>query len=180
MGASGKAGWPCLPWSRAVIFLTVGSQMPFDRLVQAVDTWAAQSGEQVLAQIGDSSLQPSHLRFCSSLEPAEFRGACLDAEFIIGHAGMGTVLTALDLARPLVVMPRRGNLHETRNDHQLATARWLTTRPGIVVAWDERELPNCLAQIRQLASDLRDKPPCAAPGLISGLRRFIGDGRFPE
>ncbi len=37
-----------------MIFVTVGEQLPFDRLVRAVDEWAAASGKEVFAQIGNS------------------------------------------------------------------------------------------------------------------------------
>ena len=39
-----------------MIFVTVGSQLPFDRLVRAVDDWAAgNGGAAAFAQIGASS-----------------------------------------------------------------------------------------------------------------------------
>ena len=60
------------------------------------------------------------------------------AAAIVAHAGMGTILTALETGKRLLVMPRRAALGEHRNDHQLATvsrspswaaSRWQSTRP---------------------------------------------------
>jgi UDP-N-acetylglucosamine transferase subunit ALG13 len=48
-----------------MIFVTVGSQMPFDRLVEAVDGWVGQTTREVLAQIGDSQLKPKKHALCA-------------------------------------------------------------------------------------------------------------------
>lgn len=158
-----------------MIFLTVGSQMPFDRLVQAVDAWAAARGDapEVVAQIGDSTLRPQHLRHRRSMPPAEFQATCAAARFLVGHAGMGTVLTALELGKPLLLLPRRGELQETRNDHQLATARWLQGRQGIHIAWDVHELVPLLDSL--MGADRLPPPSATAPDarLIGAIRGFI-------
>ena len=159
-----------------MIFMTVGSQMGFDRMVAAVDAWAgAQAAPpDVLAQIGNGAYRPRTLRAVQSLTPAEFNAAVAGADVLVAHAGMGSVLTALELGKPLVLMPRRGDLQETRNDHQLATARWLATRPGIYVAMDEQELAGAMAAA--LAAAGAAGAPISAhasPALIGALRDWI-------
>lgn len=163
-----------------MIFLTVGSQMPFDRLVAAVDHWAAASRADVFAQIGHSDLKPASIRWERTLTPSAFRQAVQACTCLIGHAGMGTVLTGLEFAKPMILMPRLGALGETRNDHQVDTLRWLATRPGIHAAYDIEELG---VQLGRLAVDepLTAPPPsgslaAASPaylGLTTALRRFI-------
>lgn len=163
-----------------MIFLTVGSQMPFDRLVSAVDAWAAASGAEVFAQIGETTLQPTALRWQKALAPAEFRRAVQACTCLIGHAGMGTVLTGLEFGKPMLLMPRRGPLGETRNDHQVDTLRWLATRPGIHAVYDVDQLNEQLAHLAA-GLTLTAPPPAgslaaaspATQGLVSALRRFI-------
>jgi UDP-N-acetylglucosamine transferase subunit ALG13 len=158
-----------------VIFVTVGSQMAFDRLIEAVDRWAQAPGTPaVLAQIGPSTLTPAHIDWCHALTPAEFNAAVAKAAVIVAHAGMGSVLTAMELGKPLVLMPRRGDLQETRNDHQIATAKWLGARPGIHIAMDEHELPAALAAALASAAGTATIQPYAAPQLLDALRQFIG------
>ena len=73
-----------------MIFATVGSQEPFDRLIRAVDEWAASRGRfDVLAQIGNSNLRPRHIEFTKFLEPLEFNRLIREASVVIAHAGMG-------------------------------------------------------------------------------------------
>lgn len=157
-----------------MIFVTVGTQLPFDRLVRVVDAWAGETGrDDVFAQIGPSRFRPEHIRFQPFVEPDEFARRASEATAIIAHAGMGSILTALQHGKPIVIMPRRADLGEQRNDHQLATAARFEGRAGVSVARDERELPEILARLDQLrASD--PIPPFASPGLIAAIREFIG------
>lgn len=164
------------------LLLTVGAQMPFDRLVQAMDAWAAQHpSARVTAQVGDSTLRTAHLDAQRFLEPARFDQACDEADAIVGHAGIGTLFAALERGKPVLVLPRRADLRETRNDHQLATARRFGERPGVVVVWEERELADGLERLRAL---VQAAPGVAQPALREGplfdvIRHFVDTGALP-
>ena len=109
-----------------MIFVTVGSLHPFDRLIQTVDRWVGERRHgdiEMLAQIGSGSFQPRHCRFVSELPPSEYRSLFAKADFIVAHAGMGTIITAIELGKPTVVMPRRSEFQEHVNDHQIATVQ---------------------------------------------------------
>jgi UDP-N-acetylglucosamine transferase subunit ALG13 len=115
-----------------MIFVTVGVQLPFDRLVRAVDAWAGERmRSDVFAQIGPSQYRPQHIEFRAFVEPPEFRRLVECADAVVAHAGMGSIITALELAKPLIVMPRRAELGEHRNDHQLSTARHMLAHPRL-------------------------------------------------
>jgi UDP-N-acetylglucosamine transferase subunit ALG13 len=156
-----------------VILVTVGAQMPFDRLVRAVDAWAARTGRRdVLAQIGPGAWRPPHVASIPMLDPDEMRSRIFDADVVVSHAGMGTIITALELGRPLLVVPRRGDLRETRNDHQLATARAFEDDGRITVAWTATELVQRLDELPATATSVR-APSHASPELLETVRRFI-------
>lgn len=139
-----------------MIFVTVGTQLPFDRLIRAVDAWAStHPGRNFFAQIGASHFSPKYVNWVRSLDQAAFKSRIDDAELIVSHAGMGTILTALELGKPLIVMPRRAELGEHRNDHQLATARHLEKRGLITVANDETGLIGQLERMDQAAPPRR-------------------------
>lgn len=150
--------------------------------MRAVDAWCAARGRRdVFAQIaatGTSNYRPTHLEWKAYLTPQEFEERMRSAEFVVAHAGMGTVLEALTLGKPLVLLPRRADLREHRNDHQVATAQALRDQPGIAVAGDESELPALLdAQVAGAASRVEVRlGPYAEGRLIEALRRFIHSG----
>ena len=163
-----------------MIFVTVGAQMPFDRLVEAVDRWAGQQGGQgrsdVFAQTGDGAYRPRHIEHVRQMEPHAFRAKMIAADFIVAHAGMGSILTALELGKPILVMPRRGDLMETRNDHQVATASKLSAFGRVAVAMDEHELAGRLQQMGQI-KPAEQIGPYASPSLLRALRNYIGKGK---
>lgn len=124
-----------------MIFVAVGTQLPFDRLIRAVDEWAGRKQRcDIVAQVGPTTYRATNMVARPFLDPAEFRRCVEHAEFIVSHAGMGTIITALELGKPVIVMPRRAELREHRNDHQLATARHLLLQGRVKVAFDERAL----------------------------------------
>lgn len=156
-----------------MIFVTVGAQMPFDRLCMAVDAWASERGRQdVFAQIGPTSWTPRAMRYERFLEPAAFRRAVSEADAVVAHAGMGSIITALELGKPILVMPRRGELRETRNDHQVATADRFRAQGRIVVAMDEHELPARLDELGAMRASDRIGSR-ASDQLLAAIRRFI-------
>jgi UDP-N-acetylglucosamine transferase subunit ALG13 len=160
-----------------VIFVTVGAQMPFDRLVLAVDAWAAARGrDDVFAQIGPGAAEPRHVDWVRFIAPGAFRRRMDACDVVVTHAGMGTILSALELGRPIVVMPRRGDLRETRNDHQVATAARFGAQGRVRVANDETEIPAILDGIGTLhASDVIAAR--ASPELLAALREVVAGVR---
>ncbi len=162
-----------------MIFVTVGTDLPFDRLVKVIDEWAGATGRKdVFAQTGETEWRPRHLAFSKFLEPPEFVRNFSQATTIVAHAGMGTILSALRYEKPILVMPRRASLGEQRNEHQLATAKRLSEMGKITVAFDEAELRRCLDDLGRLQP--REKIGAhASPALIQGLKDYIHSGRHP-
>jgi len=156
-----------------VILLTVGMQLGFDRLIRAIDELAPHLPMPVLAQTGMGAYTPHHMEVRPRIAPVEFDALARDAALIVSHAGIGTVLTARRLGKPIVLFPRRAALGEHRNDHQVATARQLQGRPGILLAFEEAELPP------SIESAMRFPPVAFAPSpelekLTRTVRDFIG------
>lgn len=156
-----------------MIFVTVGTQLPFDRLITAVDAWAgAAAGRAVFAQIGPTRLVPRNIQHAQFVSPEECQERMTAAKAIVAHAGMGTILRALEMGKPLLVMPRRVALGEHRNDHQLATAHRFAELGRIKVAFDGAEL---LLALEELSGVLAPAPIShwAPEELVEGLRAFI-------
>ena len=155
-----------------MIFVTVGTQLPFDRLVGQIDAWAAQSGEEVFAQVGPTEQKFDHLESVAFMDPGEADRLMREADVIIAHAGMGTILSALGYGTPLLVLPRRSDLGEHRNDHQVATARRLEERGLVTVAWNHEELDVHLQRL----SNLKAGPEIsghASPELLAAVKDFL-------
>src|ERR1700761_8685645 len=135
MASPGQTRRSALLWGGFMIFVTVGTQLPFDRMIQAIDSWAAgRQFAEVFAQIGPAKYRPKNLAWAEFLDANECRKKTEEADVVVAHAGMGSILTALELGRPVIVMPRLSVLGEHRNDHQLDTAKKLLAQGRIFVA----------------------------------------------
>lgn len=155
-----------------MIFVTVGTQLPFPRLIEAMDAHAAATEEDVIAQVGPAPGEWPHLDVRPHLAPAEFDVLFARARVVVGHAGIGTILTARRHGRPLVVLPRRHAFGEHRNDHQLATAQQVTGLPGLHVAWETADLPALLSADLTPAGEARG-PEHAR--LLDRVARFLAE-----
>lgn len=157
-----------------MIFVTIGSMFPFDRLIQVMDAWAlANPAQDVLAQIGDGTYQPKHMKFVRRLSQTEFGQTVAGAKLIVSHAGMGTVITAGRAGRPMVLLPRLQEWGEHTTDHQIATANWLGGKPGIHVAPTDADLPAAIVlALAEQDSGVR-LAPVADPAFTDRLRTAI-------
>ncbi len=159
-----------------MILLAVGTQLPFDRLVRAVDEWAGAAGRtDVVGQIGPSDYRPRHIAAQPHFAPERFRALQGEAELLVAHCGMGSILSALELGQPVIVMPRLQRLGEHRNDHQLATAGRFKSVAGVHVAGDECALRLLLERVGELtgAAAISPKAPRA---FTDRLAAFIATG----
>lgn len=163
-----------------MIFVTVGSVFPFDRLVRAMDHWASLNpGEHVIAQIGSGGYKPTHMEWTEKISPGDFRTKVRDASVVVSHAGMGTVITAAEFGRPIVLLPRRADLVEHTTDHQLHTADWLKSKPGIFLSESEGDLDRMISGARAPSADHHWSLSTLAPvSLAEQIRKFIHDDRL--
>ena len=154
-----------------MILVTVGTQLPFDRLVGAMDALAPSLGVPIFAQIGHGGLAPRNMDWAPMLSGEEFLRRFAGATTVVAHAGIGTVLMAQRWRKPIVLVPRRSGRGEHRNDHQLATCAELRGRRGIYVADGIDDLAVLLKQTLLPAGD--DAELDQRLGLVEGLRRQL-------
>jgi UDP-N-acetylglucosamine transferase subunit ALG13 len=117
-----------------MIFITLGTQLSFDRLIDFyLDSFNASdfiSDHDVVIQgeLSDRHVKIiemlphiKHFNYMTSDEYAEIF-SCSD--LIISHLGMGTVITAVYSNKPIICVPRTVKYGEHRNDHQLDAASY--------------------------------------------------------
>lgn len=154
-----------------MIFATVGTQAPFDRFVMMLDKIAQEIGEEVIAQTCKGKYKVKNIKTVEFLPPDEFNELFDKARIIVAHAGMGTIISALKMKKPIIIMPRIASWGEHRNDHQIATAMKLDELGYVYAAYDGKQLKELIIQ-----KDL--KPLCtigkeASKTLINSLKEFI-------
>jgi len=134
-----------------VIYVTVGTMhLDFPRLIRAADRYAAAREEEVIIQIGLGSTVPTDATLFDFKPREEILEIQRDARIIVTHAGIGSVIDALQMEKPLIVVPRLKKFGEHNSDHQLELARAVHRRGWAVSLEDIDDLMGRL-----------DRPPPA-------------------
>ena len=154
-----------------MIFVVTGTQLPFDRLIRMLDEIAPQLHEEIVAQVNGTGYLPRHVNTIDLLPPDEFDRLFSSARLIVAHAGIGTIITAMQQQKPVIIFPRIATLGEHRNEHQLATAEKMKEAGWVYVANTKEELSALLQR-----PDLH--PLCtigssASESLVESITDFI-------
>jgi UDP-N-acetylglucosamine transferase subunit ALG13 len=155
------------------IFIVVGTQEPFDRMIKIIDLWAGKNNKHTFfAQISNAQYAPKAFPYTDFISPELFDEHFNNADLIISHAGMGTIISALTIGKPIIVMPRLASNHEHRNDHQLATARSFEKLGYVKAAFNEPELLQALDETENIIPAGKIGPG-ASLKLIETIQNFI-------
>lgn len=155
-----------------MIFVTVGTQLPFDRLIRAVDEVVpCLNGERIIAQTNGGKYVAKNIECKKYFSTAEFDALISQSRLIISHAGTGIIISAMRHGKPVIIMPRRASLGEHRNEHQLATARKMDELKFVNVAYDEQQLRDFIQNKKIQSVNLLGD--CASDKLIQSITDFI-------
>lgn len=131
-------------------FITLGTQnFPFNRLLELVDRLVAEGvikGE-VFAQAGYSSYVPKHYSCVDFLGPDDYNRYITQADVIIAHAGVGTIMNCLSNRKKLIVVPRAKAYNEHVDDHQFEIAEEFTQKGYLLMAENYDELKAAVLAI---------------------------------
>jgi UDP-N-acetylglucosamine transferase subunit ALG13 len=125
-----------------VIFVTVGTHhQRFERLLNALDSL----DDELVVQYGPGQQPPA----ASHAEPFMPFDAMLDrfreADTVITHAGVGSIICASREGHVPLVVPRRHELGEHVDDHQVELTRALAQRGSVIAVWDVGTLAETVA-----------------------------------
>lgn len=159
-----------------MIFVVTGTQEPFDRMIRVIDQVAAMYKTiSFIAQVSKSAIATHNLQTFDFIPPVEFNNYFDQASLIISHAGTGTIFTALERDKPIIIMPRLAEYGEHRNDHQLATCKVFERLGYVNVAYNEDELrTKVIKLLNNTPQSLHKMGKHASNELIESLQEFIG------
>jgi UDP-N-acetylglucosamine transferase subunit ALG13 len=150
-----------------LIFVTVGTHhQPFRRLLDALD---ALDGDDLVVQYGPGEPPPgvahaqAYMPFDEMLERFE------EADVVITHAGVGSILCARRAGHLPLVVPRRHELGEHVDEHQAELTRALEARGKVIAVWETESLPLLVSE-----APARGEPAASAdPALSAEVRAAL-------
>jgi UDP-N-acetylglucosamine transferase subunit ALG13 len=127
-----------------VILVTAGTlHFPFERLLGALGDLP--DDEELVVQSRAAGPLPAQARHVEDLPFDELAGLIRDARVVVCHAGVGSILTALENGKRPVTMPRLARYGEAVDDHQLPFARRLAEAGLVTLVEDPDELKAAIA-----------------------------------
>ncbi len=104
--------------------------LPFDRLVRAAASLGGD--EELVVQRGTSRVEVPGASTFESLSAQRLAKAYRDARIIIGQASPGVLFDAVAVGKTPILVPRRPELGEHVDDHQVQFSRFVSDRAVIV------------------------------------------------
>jgi len=133
-----------------MIFVILGTQkFQMNRLLIAVDALAAGgAGLSFIAQTGLSDYVPKHYAFQRFFDRPVFERHIADAEIIVTHGGVNSIVTALKHGKPVIICPRFAKYGEHVDDHQREIASAFAKKGFALACGEDSDLAAAIAQCR--------------------------------
>lgn len=147
--------------------MTVGThEQQFNRLVEFMDKWASAREEEVIIQTGFSTYEPKHCKWNKLYPYQEMVDMVSNARIVITHGGPSSFIMPLQIGKIPIVVPRKKELDEHVNDHQVDFCNQVAKRQGnIIVVEDVTKLADTIERYDEIVNGMRN-------GLKSNNEKF--------
>ena len=134
-----------------MLFVTLGTNdKSFVRLLDAVEACIKDGTiqEEVVVQAGYTKFSSSLMRVEASYPQDEFEALLKEARIIITHGGVGTIMTALKLHKPIIGVARLAKYQEHVNDHQIQLLESFEQEGYLIYVKDLEELGEAIKKAK--------------------------------
>jgi UDP-N-acetylglucosamine transferase subunit ALG13 len=156
-----------------LLFVTVGTDHhPFHRLVTWVDAWLAEQDPnkvRCLVQTG-TSRPPDRADHVDFLPYQQMQQTIEAAAMLVCHGGPGSIMLCRWLGKRPIVVPRRRELGEHVDDHQVVFSRRMAANGELELAEDEHTFSSLLTAA--LAGRLPVDVGAGGPSIMDAVLEF--------
>ena len=135
-----------------MILVTVGmSEYNFDRLFKIIDELVDEriiTDKKIVVQSGNSNYTSKNFESFDMIENEKFNKLVDDCDFIISHAGTGSVVPALKKNKKVIIFPRLEKFSEHLDNHQVELANLFLEKKYALVAYNKEQLIDCISKIK--------------------------------
>ncbi|MDR7160112.1 glycosyltransferase [Arthrobacter sp. BE255] len=129
------------------IFVSLGTIKPyrFDRIIDGLRP-AISPMDQVVWQVGDTTRDDLPGEVFSHVDAEDFADHSSNADVVVTHAGVGTLMALLDAGKKPLVMARRAEHDEHVDDHQLQVTEKLDSL-GLISSFSDTVSRDTLLEL---------------------------------
>ncbi len=158
-----------------MIFVTIGNEQKhkFTRLLRKMDEIAPEISEEIVMQIGFDSYRPDHSRYFSFVPHEEYLDLFKKSKLVISHCATGPIIYAKKFNKPIILFPRRAELNEHIDNHQIETAQSVEGIEGIRVVYHEDELKEAILSLLNTGDVSKEMRGPRDTGIIDAIKEFL-------
>lgn len=156
-----------------MILVTLGTQdKSFVRILQAIEK-ELENGtikEKVIVQAGFTKFESKYMEIFDYIDRDLFANLLSDADLIITHGGVGTIMTALSNQKKIIAVARLAEFGEHHNDHQTQILESFEELGYLYYLKDFNQLGNYIGRVK----DFEPKQyKSNTPNMIHLIEKFI-------
>lgn len=133
-----------------MIFVTLGTQdKEFKRILRVIEKEVKKGKiKDVLVQAGFTKYKTNKFKVFDYVSQADFDKYMNECDFVITHAGVGSIFTALKYDKKVLAMPRLSRYKEHNNDHQKDIIKEFVKEGYILSFNNSKEFEKCLKDLK--------------------------------
>lgn len=135
-----------------MIFVVLGTQdKQFLRLIKKIEELKLKGviKEKVIVQAGNTKYESNELEILSLISMKQFNQYIKDADYIITHGGVGTILDSLKQNKKVIAVPRLQEYGEHENNHQLEIINEFSKLGYVVGCEDINNLERNITELKE-------------------------------
>lgn len=133
------------------LFVPLGTQkFPFGRIITALNGLVERGTYKPNEIVMQSALYPVKPEFSHfGLIPQEdFNRYMQEAEVVVTHSGVNSIISCMEMGKPLVVCPRLHEYNEHVDNHQMEIATLMHDKYDVLMCTDMKELPELIEKAK--------------------------------
>lgn len=136
-----------------MIFVCLGTQdKSFIRLLMKIDEMieAKMIQDEVVVQAGSTKYESKNMKVLNFIPMNEFNTYIENCDFLITHAGVGTIINGINHGKKVIAVARREKYGEHENDHQVEITTKFEDMGYIIGCKDVIELESKFSLLEEL------------------------------
>lgn len=133
------------------LFVPLGTQkFPFGRIITALNQLVDEGkykADEIVMQSALYPVKPNFTHF-GLIPNDEFNRYMREAEVVVTHSGVNSIISCMEMGKPLVVCPRLHEYGEHVDNHQMEIATLMRDKYDVLICTDMKDLPKLIEEAK--------------------------------
>lgn len=133
------------------LFVPLGTQkFPFGRIITALNQLVDQGKYKANEIVMQSALYPVKPIFThfGLIPNDEFNRYMRETEVVVTHSGVNSIISCMEMKKPLVICPRLHEYGEHVDNHQMEIATLMRDKYNVLICTDMKNLPELIEKAK--------------------------------